>query len=485
MTDKKVWLITGAGRGMGVDIAKAALAAGNAVVATGRNPDAVTNAVGKSDDLLAVKLDVKSYADAQAAVQAAVERFGVIDILVNNAGNFYAGFFEELTPEQMASQLTTTLMGPMNVTRAVLPMMRAQRSGHVITISSSAGLTGFQFGTAYAASKFGVEGWMESLRPEVEPFGIYTTIVNPGFFRTELLTPESTNFAQLAIDDYAERRAALTDYWTSQNGRQSGDPAKLAQALVTIDHRAAAATAVHRRRRLDRFHRAEGRRPAGRHRPESRALHLARRGGGLTMARSRADHTMRAANIDVLARSRSGTCSYPIVAEPTDAVGSRLPTCVCGGGPLAVPGESPFEPGPIGHEFVGVVEDVGQGSRPRDGDLVIAPTAYCDGNAATVRRASRMPAPRAVSGRWRRYRRWSGRGGPRALRRRHAVRVRGSGIEATMRSLLALSDVMGTGHHAARARRQAGSAVAVVGDGAVGLCAISLPGVSAQRASSP
>ena len=134
----------------------------------------------------------------------------------------------------MESQITTTLMGPMNVTRAVLPMMRGQRSGHVITISSSAGLTGFQFGTAYAASKFGVEGWMESLRPEVEPFGIYTTIVNPGFFRTELLTPESTNFAQLAIDDYAERRAALTDYWTSQNGRQSGDPAKLAQALVTI-----------------------------------------------------------------------------------------------------------------------------------------------------------------------------------------------------------------------------------------------------------
>jgi NAD(P)-dependent dehydrogenase (short-subunit alcohol dehydrogenase family) len=219
---------------MGVDIARAALAAGNAVVATGRNPDAVTKAVGESDDLLAVRLDVNSHADAKAAVQAAVERFGGIDVLVNNAGNFYAGFFEELSPEQMDSQLTTTLVGPMNVTRAVLPLMRRQRAGHVITISSSAGLTGFAFGTAYAASKFGVEGWMESLRPEVEPFGIHTTIVNPGFFRTELLTPESTNFAQFAIDDYAERRAALTDYWISQNGRQSGDPAKLAQALVTI-----------------------------------------------------------------------------------------------------------------------------------------------------------------------------------------------------------------------------------------------------------
>jgi NAD(P)-dependent dehydrogenase (short-subunit alcohol dehydrogenase family) len=234
MTDEKVWFITGAGRGMGVDIAKAALAAGDAVVATARDPEAVTKVVGKADDLLAVQLDVTSSADADAAVEAAVNRFGHIDVLVNNAGNFYAGFFEELTPEQMDRQLTTTLVGPMNVTRAVLPVMRRQRSGHVITISSSAGLTGFVFGAAYAASKFGVEGWMESLRPEVAPFGIHTTIVNPGFFRTELLTPESTNFAQTAIDDYAERRAAQIEWWTSQNGRQSGDPAKLAQALVTI-----------------------------------------------------------------------------------------------------------------------------------------------------------------------------------------------------------------------------------------------------------
>ena len=160
--------------------------------------------------------------------------FGRIDVVVNNAANFKAGFFEELTPEQMEGQLTTTLVGPMNVTRAVLPIMRRQRSGHVITISSTAGLTGFEFGTAYAASKFGVEGWMASLRPEVAPFNIHTTIVNPGFFRTELLTPESTDFAQASIDDYAERRAAQIDFWTSQNGEQAGDPAKLAQVLVTI-----------------------------------------------------------------------------------------------------------------------------------------------------------------------------------------------------------------------------------------------------------
>jgi NAD(P)-dependent dehydrogenase (short-subunit alcohol dehydrogenase family) len=234
MTDRKVWFITGAGRGMGVDIAKAALAAGNAVVATGRDPDVVTEAVGQGDDLLVVALDITKQEQANAAVQAAVGRFGRIDVLVNNAGNFNAGFFEELAPEQMEQQIATTLIGPMNVTRAVLPAMRRQRSGHIITISSSAGLTGFAFGSAYAASKFGLEGWMESLRPEVEPFGIHTTIVNPGFFRTELLTPESTTFGRREIDDYAERRAGQVEYWTSQDGRQSGDPAKLARALLTV-----------------------------------------------------------------------------------------------------------------------------------------------------------------------------------------------------------------------------------------------------------
>lgn len=234
MTDKKVWFITGAGRGMGVDIAKTVLAAGNAVVATGRNTDAVAKAVGEADDLLVVKLDVTSTQDAEAAVKAAVDRFGSIDVLVNNAASFYAGFFEELTPEQMERQLAVSLIGPMNVTHAVLPVMRRQRSGHVVTISSLAGLAGFEYNTAYAASKFGVDGWMESLAPEVEPFGIHTTVVNPGFFRTELLTKESTNYAPASIEDYAERNAAQREFWESMNGKQPGDPAKLARALLTI-----------------------------------------------------------------------------------------------------------------------------------------------------------------------------------------------------------------------------------------------------------
>jgi NAD(P)-dependent dehydrogenase (short-subunit alcohol dehydrogenase family) len=169
MADKKVWLATGAGRGMGVDIAKAALAAGHAVVATGRNPQRVSSALGAHDDLLAVKLDVTSLADAKDAARAAVERFGHIDVLVNNAGNFYAGFFEEISPQDFRAQVETTLFGPMNVTRAVLPVMRAQRSGLVVAISSTAGIVGQEFCTAYAAAKFGVEGWIESLAPEVAP----------------------------------------------------------------------------------------------------------------------------------------------------------------------------------------------------------------------------------------------------------------------------------------------------------------------------
>jgi NAD(P)-dependent dehydrogenase (short-subunit alcohol dehydrogenase family) len=234
MTDKKVWLVTGAGRGMGVDIAKAALAAGHAVVATARNTDTVTAALGQDEDLLAVKLDVTDPADAEAAVTAAVERFGRIDVLVNNAGNFYAGFFEEISPQDVRAQVETTLFGPMNVTRAVLPVLRAQRSGLLVAISSTAGIVGQEFCTAYAAAKFGVEGWIESLAPEVAPFGIRTMLVEPGFFRTELLSPESTNYAQPSIDDYAERTNQTVAAWNAMNGQQGGDPAKLATALVQL-----------------------------------------------------------------------------------------------------------------------------------------------------------------------------------------------------------------------------------------------------------
>lgn len=235
MTEQNVWLVTGAGRGLGVDIAKAALATGHAVVATARNTASITTALGEHDDLLAVALDVTDPQAATAAVQATVERFGHLDVLVNNAGSFQAGFFEEMTPEAFRSQIETTLFGPVNVTRAALPQLRAQRSGLVMTISSTAGIasTG-DFLTAYAASKFGVEGFMEALASEVAPFGIRTMLVEPGFFRTELLTPQSTQYAEASIEDYADRTRQTVEAWKGMDGKQSGDPAKLAAALVQL-----------------------------------------------------------------------------------------------------------------------------------------------------------------------------------------------------------------------------------------------------------
>jgi NAD(P)-dependent dehydrogenase (short-subunit alcohol dehydrogenase family) len=233
-TTTQTWLITGAGRGMGVDFARAALAAGHNVVATGRHPDTVRSAVGEHRNLLVAPLDVTDEQSAAQAVGAAVERFGRIDVLVNNAGNFFGGFFEELSPQQVRSQIETNLFGPMTVTRAVLPVMRKQRAGLVIAISSTAGVVTGPFASAYAASKFGLEGWMEGLTGEVEPYGIRTMIVEPGFFRTELLQPESTTFAELSIDDYAERTAETIPAWHAMNGKQAGDPAKLARALIEL-----------------------------------------------------------------------------------------------------------------------------------------------------------------------------------------------------------------------------------------------------------
>src|SRR3954471_17408134 len=232
---QNVWLVTGARRGLGVDIARAALAAGHGVVATARDAGNVTKALAEHDDLLAVALDVTDPAAAEAAVAAAVERFGRLDVLVNNAGSFNAGFFEEMTPEDFRAQIETTLFGPVNVTRVALPQLRAQRSGLVMTVSSTAGIasTG-DFLTAYAASKFGVEGFMEALASEVAPFGIRTMLVEPGFFRTELLSPQSTQYAEASIEDYAERTAATVEAWKGMDGRQGGDPAKLADALVRL-----------------------------------------------------------------------------------------------------------------------------------------------------------------------------------------------------------------------------------------------------------
>jgi NAD(P)-dependent dehydrogenase (short-subunit alcohol dehydrogenase family) len=237
MTDNtsSVWFITGAARGMGVDLVRAAIDAGHRVVGTARDAARITAALGEHDNLLAVSLDVTDPAAAQVAVDAAIERFGRIDILVNNAGNFYAGFFEEISDSQFRAQMETNFFGPLNVTRAVLPVMRAQRRGHVVTITSTAGIVGGEFVAAYAASKFALEGWMESLRFDVEPYGISTTVVEPGFFRTELLVEGASSiWPELSIEDYAERTEQTIASWKAMNGQQGGDPAKLSRALVQM-----------------------------------------------------------------------------------------------------------------------------------------------------------------------------------------------------------------------------------------------------------
>ena len=231
----KTWFVTVAGRGLGIDIAQKALAAGHNVVATGRKPEAVLKAIGAHEHLLTVALDITDPAAAPAAAKAAVDRFGSIDVLVNNAGNFYAGYFENISADQFRAQMETNFFGPLNVTRAILPVMRRQRGGQVITVTSFAGLVGQEFVVAYAASKFALEGWMESLHFDVAPFGIDTMIVEPGFFRTELLVEgSSTIWPALKIDDYAGRTEQTITAWTGMNGQQGGDPAKLATALVTL-----------------------------------------------------------------------------------------------------------------------------------------------------------------------------------------------------------------------------------------------------------
>jgi NAD(P)-dependent dehydrogenase (short-subunit alcohol dehydrogenase family) len=235
MKKSKVWLITGAGSGIGLQIAKAALDGGNKVVATGRHANKVSKAIDDTtDNLLVVQMDVTNPKEINTAVNSAIDKFGTIDVLVNNAGNFYAGFFEELSKSQVERQIATNLFGPMNVTRAVLPAMRKNKSGHIISISSTAALVGYELCSAYAASKFGLEGFMESLQIEVAPFGINTTIVEPGFFRTNLLEPSSTIWSELQVEDYAARIASLKPWWESMSGKQGGDPSKLAAALIKI-----------------------------------------------------------------------------------------------------------------------------------------------------------------------------------------------------------------------------------------------------------
>ena len=231
----KTWFITGASRGLGADIAAAALAAGDRVVATGRQRAAVSDRLGPdSDRLLALALDVSDAGQAQAAVARAIERFGAIDVLVNNAVYGHLGYFEESTDTDVQAQFATNVFGLFNVTRAALPAMRAARRGHVFNLSSIAGFRGNELCSLYCASKFAVEGFSESLALEIAPFGLHVTVIEPGPFRTDFLKPESIRFAAAPVADYDGRREAMRASFEQRNGGQAGDPVKLARAIVTL-----------------------------------------------------------------------------------------------------------------------------------------------------------------------------------------------------------------------------------------------------------
>lgn len=231
---RKVWFITGATRGIGVEIAKAALASGEQVVATGRQPEAMTKALGTSNNLFVTELDVTREDQVKAAVQAAIERFGRIDVLVNNAGYGHLGVFEESTMEEIRAQYDTNVFGLMAVTHAVIPGMRKQRSGRIFNISSVAGLKGVFGGSIYNSSKFAVEGFSQSIAEELAPFGVYVTSVSPGFFRTDFLDSTSVKYSNKGISDYAKALADFRTFHDNRNHNQTGDPAKLAAVILHL-----------------------------------------------------------------------------------------------------------------------------------------------------------------------------------------------------------------------------------------------------------
>jgi NAD(P)-dependent dehydrogenase (short-subunit alcohol dehydrogenase family) len=231
----KTWFVTGAARGIGAAIVKAALAAGDQVVATARDPAKVAAAFAPPPDKLFVAaLDVADAAQAEAAVAAAVERFGRVDVLVNNAGYGQLGVFEQSEPADVERQFATNVFGVLNVTRAALPVMRRQRAGRIFNITSIGGLRGAAGGSLYAASKFAIEGFSESLAQEVAEFGIGVMLVEPGFFRTDFLDASSLRYGEKRIADYDAFSRKIKDNYGARNHQQAGDPAKLAAALVDL-----------------------------------------------------------------------------------------------------------------------------------------------------------------------------------------------------------------------------------------------------------
>lgn len=228
----KTWFITGASRGFGARIVELALAKGDNVVATARNPKAVTDRFGTHSNLLAIALDVTDEAQAKAAAAAAIDRFGQIDVLLNNAGFGLVGAVEEASSSEIEAVYRTNVFGLLAVTRAVLPHMREKRSGHILNISSIGGYrAGPGFGV-YSSTKFAVEGLSESLHAELAPLGIAVTVIEPGYFRTDFLDSTSLLVSQSTIEDYSGTAGDVRIRAAGLNHGQPGDPDKLAAVLV-------------------------------------------------------------------------------------------------------------------------------------------------------------------------------------------------------------------------------------------------------------
>lgn len=230
----RTWFITGASRGFGELIVKQALEAGDAVIAAARKPEQITSRFGDHPRLLAVRLDVTQEAEAHQAVAAGIKRFGRIDILVNNAGYGLLGAVEEASAEEIEPLFATNVFGLLAVTRAVLPHMRRQRSGHIINISSIGGYEAYAGWGVYGATKFAVEGLSEALSQELQALGIHVTVVEPGFFRTDFLDSSSLIRSAREIDDYDATVGAMRRYAAGANHAQPGDPAKLAKAFLSL-----------------------------------------------------------------------------------------------------------------------------------------------------------------------------------------------------------------------------------------------------------
>lgn len=232
---QKVWFVTGSNKGIGVAIAKEALSQGYHVVAAARKIDEAEKNLGKHPNLLIVKLDICNDVQINEAVKATMERFGRIDVLVNNAGYGLLGYFEEMSEATIRHQIETNVFGTMKITRAILPIMRKQKSGFVVTVSSTSGIKAVGGGSVYSASKFALEGWSEGMNIDMKPFGIRFMLLEPGAFRTDFANVDtSMQLPDLQLPDYQQAREAMINIFKTMNGTQAGDPAKLAKGLIKV-----------------------------------------------------------------------------------------------------------------------------------------------------------------------------------------------------------------------------------------------------------